>query len=160
MFESILFDVEIDLNLHKTPFADVHHISRFESEKELILWLGATFRIESIESITGTLWYVKLTSASAIDAARLDFLTRYIQNDINNSSSYLSFGNILQDVGEYDQAERFYELLLTELSPKHRDIAAIYTGLGSTIAKAQTNPRRALRYLRQSLTLQIMLPKN
>jgi hypothetical protein len=49
--------------------------------------------------------------------------------------------------------------LLTELSPKHRDIAAIYTGLGSTIAKAQTNPRRALRYLRQSLTLQIMLPK-
>ncbi|CAF4539185.1 unnamed protein product [Rotaria sp. Silwood2] len=100
-------------------------------------------------------------SASETDTVKLDCLARYIKKSMRNSSSYLSFGTLLQDVGEYDQAERFYESLLNELPSKHQDIAAIYASLGSTIVKTQKNLQLAFYYLRQSLALQMkVFPEN
>ncbi|CAF3584363.1 unnamed protein product [Rotaria socialis] len=161
MFESIFFEIEINLSLHKTPFADVHKISQFGSEKEIILSMGSSFRIEFIEPMSDKLWHVKLISASEKDTAQLDDLARYLKKNINNESNYLLFGKILRDMGQYDQAEKFYELLLTELPSNHQDIAAVYSCLGSTIAKTQKNLRRGLYYLRQSLMLQVKeFPKN
>ncbi|CAF3401439.1 unnamed protein product [Rotaria socialis] len=139
MFESIFFEIEINLSLHKTPFADVHKISQFGSEKEIILSMGSSFRIEFIEPMSDKLWHVKLISASEKDTAQLDDLARYLKKNINNESNYLLFGKILRDMGQYDQAEKFYELLLTELPSNHQDIAAVYSCLGSTISKTQKN---------------------
>ena len=157
MFESVLFEIEIDSSLHKTPFANVQHISRFNSEKELILSLGTTFRIESVDPITTTIWCIRLISVSEMNTTELDCLARYIKMDISNSSSYLAFGKILQEIGEYDIAEKYYGVLLSELPPYHQDIPAVYTGLGSTIVKTQKNLSQALEYLNQSLLLQVKI---
>ena len=161
VFESVLFEIEIDLKIHKAPFADVHRSSQFIGENEFILPLGTVFRIETIEPITEKLWFVKLKSANETDATKLQSLTDYFTIGMKPSSSHLWFGKILQGLGEYDQAQQYYELLLGELSPTDRSIAAVYTGLGSTIAKTQRHLRRALNYLRHSLKLQMKIfPEN
>ncbi|CAF4129525.1 unnamed protein product [Rotaria magnacalcarata] len=99
--------------------------------------MGAVFRIEFMEPMSNKLWHVKLISASEKDTAQLDDLARCLKRDINNVSYYLLFGKILRDMGQYEQAEKFYELLLSELPSNHQDIATVYSCLGLTIAKTQ-----------------------
>ncbi|CAF1364687.1 unnamed protein product [Rotaria sp. Silwood1] len=154
-FESVYFEIELSLNISALRFANMNTVSQFGSENELLLCMGTVFRIETIELLNDFVWYVKLVLVSEHEMAKLDHLKQYLMKEVNNASGYLALGKILQDMGEYDKVQTYYELLLAELPSNHRDIPAIYSGLGSAILSMQKNSKLALNYLRKSLTLQL-----
>lgn len=155
LFESVYFEIEINLDINDVRFADVNTLSQFGSENELLLCVGTVFRIEIVEPLNNFLWYVKLVSANKNETAKLNTLKQYLIDEIGKSSSYLALGKILQDMGEYDKMQIYYELLLNELPADHPDIPTVYSGFGSAITSLQKDSKLALHYLTKSLTLQL-----
>ena len=62
---------------------------------------------------------------------KLNHFKQYLMEEHDKVSNYLALGKTLQHMGEYDQVQTYYELLLAELPSNHPDIPAIYSGLGS-----------------------------
>ncbi|CAF1543019.1 unnamed protein product, partial [Rotaria sp. Silwood1] len=153
LLESILFEIEIDLDKNSTPFAKISQNNQFKSENEVLICMGAVFRIEFIDKVNEDIWHVKLISVDHNDYAKLDDLENYLKTETNTTFTCLGLGRILQKMGEYDQAQALYEILLAELPANHSDVFAIYNDLGMALFKIQKNPQITLNYLLQSLTL-------
>jgi tetratricopeptide (TPR) repeat protein len=125
MFESVYFEIELNLDINKVPFADVNTISKFGSENEVILCMGTVFRIETIEPLNNFLWYIKLVLVNENETEKLNNLKQYLMEENDKVSNYLALGKILQQMGEYDKAQTYYELLLAELPSNHPDIGTV-----------------------------------
>ncbi|CAF5113340.1 unnamed protein product [Rotaria sp. Silwood1] len=122
-------------------------------QNEVLICMGAVFRIEFIDKVNEDIWHVKLISVDHNDYAKLDDLENYLKTETNTTFTCLGLGRILQKMGEYDQAQALYEILLAELPANHSDVFAIYNDLGMALFKIQKNPQITLNYLLQSLTL-------
>ncbi len=154
MFESVYFEIELHLDISKVPFADVKTMSKFGSENELILCMGTVFCIETVEPLNKFIWYVKLILVNENEMEKLNHLKQYLMEEHDKVTNYLALGKILQQMGQYDQVQTYYELLLAELPANHSDIPAIYSGLGAAISSMKNNSKLAMKYSKQSLTLQ------
>ncbi|CAM2714076.1 unnamed protein product [Rotaria socialis] len=155
LFESVLFEIELKLDINTVPFADIAKESHMKSENEVLLCMGAIFRIESIDKRYDDLWHVKLISVDRNDNSKLAGLKNYLKNETNETLTCLALGKILQKMGEYDKAQALYEILLAELPSNHLDIAGLYNDFGMTIFKTQKDSKMVLSYLIQSLQLQM-----
>lgn len=155
LFESIFFEIELNLSMHKMPFAEISSNSQFQSEKEVLLCFGSVFRIEFIDKLTDDLWHVKLISTHENDYAKLNNLANYLKKETNETLTCLAMGRILQKMGEYDKAQTLYEILLAELPSNHPDLAGIYNDLAMALFKSEANWKIVLNYLIQSLRLQM-----
>jgi tetratricopeptide (TPR) repeat protein len=154
MFESVYFEIELNLEINKVPFANVNTISKFGSENEVILCMGTVFRIETVEPLNNFLWYVKLILINENETKKLNHLKEYLMEENDKVSNYLALGKTLQQMGEYNQVQTYYELLLAELPANHPDIPGIYSGLGAAILAMKKDLKLAMKYLKQSITLQ------
>ncbi|CAF0951271.1 unnamed protein product [Didymodactylos carnosus] len=131
ILEAVLFEIEIDPLLEGTkPHADISSESYFQNEKEVLFMLGSIFKIHSITE-TDNIWTVKLLLSSENDH-QLNELSNYLKNKIEDEPVFLSLGNILSDMNEWQKASKYYQYQLQQLNDKNSYSAGrCYRGLGN-----------------------------
>ncbi|CAF1174591.1 unnamed protein product [Didymodactylos carnosus] len=127
--ESVLFEIQVNMNIKTKPFCNIDHLSKFDDEKEVLFSIGTVFQVEAVELIENNIWNVKLISSDEYDK-RTEKLTAHLTKEIGNSPNLLTLGWFLYRLGDFDKAERFYWMLLKQLPANHGDIGTIYNNLG------------------------------
>ncbi|CAF3983574.1 unnamed protein product, partial [Rotaria sp. Silwood1] len=61
LFESVLFEIEIEQPYSTEPFTDICPVSFFKNEHEVLFTIGCIFRINSIYDLTSTIWIINLS---------------------------------------------------------------------------------------------------
>ncbi|CAM4802692.1 unnamed protein product, partial [Rotaria magnacalcarata] len=97
--QRIIFEIEIDPHLQTKAFANIAPMSAIKTEDEVLIMVGALFRIEKvIEDVNAELWIAHVSLATTIgEIADLD-----------------SLGKILIEMGEHEQARKCYKRMLNE----------------------------------------------
>ncbi|CAF1956356.1 unnamed protein product [Rotaria magnacalcarata] len=113
-FHRILFEISIDPRLQTKAFADVAQISYFQYEDEILVMLGALFRIEKVEHDKKEgIWIARVSLASE-DDFHLKETFSYMKNTIGDDTDLDSLGKILFEMGEYEQGEKCYKRMRDE----------------------------------------------
>ncbi|CAF3810850.1 unnamed protein product [Rotaria sp. Silwood1] len=112
--QRIIFEIGIDPRLQTKAFAVVTKISYFEKEDEVLIMLGALFRIEKVfEDKKQGIWVANVSLASE-DDYHLKETFSYMKNAIGDDTDMDSLGKILIEMGEYEQARKCYKRMLDE----------------------------------------------
>jgi tetratricopeptide (TPR) repeat protein len=102
----------------------------FRTEKELPLILGSIFKIQSITK-SATFSTVKLSLWNENDH-QLKELTNYLKIQLLNKLHFYILGDLLDDMSEYDRAERCFHRGLHRLNDQNsKEAGNCYTHLGN-----------------------------
>ncbi|UJR16842.1 hypothetical protein I4U23_003741 [Adineta vaga] len=144
----VLFEIDADTNRQDIrPFANIQEFSHFPMEEEVLFMAGSVFRLENIhmeENKEIVIYVIKLTLCGDNDNQLRDVFT-WMKDEIGEETSLLSFGNVLQDLGQLDRAAHFYRCLSVQLPLESFNIAVCYYSLGN-ISYTQGNYDEALHY--------------
>nr|ABQ08070.1 hypothetical protein [Adineta vaga] len=156
----ILFQINIDLSIVLTPFADIHNYSYFQSEEEILFSMHTIFRIKEIISLheNKTIYQVNLLLTNN-DDPQLALLTDHIRNETNRSNHSEQIAHLLIKIGEFKKSEEIYQNLLEETLDLNKK-SHYFNQLGY-IKDEQGDYRKAIEYYQQGLDIkQIILPSN
>ncbi len=132
--ERVLFDIDADPRPDGVkPFADITPFSSFSLEKEVLITVGAIFRLIDIYTSEGDIWNIRMTMCSDYDHDLKSTFEHMKDQYGCGETSLLSLGHVLEDMGKFDAAEKCFLRLLNDLPPNHKDIAHCYYNLGNVI---------------------------
>ncbi|CAF2893640.1 unnamed protein product [Rotaria sp. Silwood2] len=155
--QRIILEIDIDPRLQTKAFADITKISYFQHEDELLIMLGALFRIEKvIEDKKDRVWVAHVSLASE-DDFHLKETFAHMKGTIGDDTDLHSLGKILIEMGEYDQAQKCYDLMMRDLQ---LGVSRAYGGLGM-VAFRKKDTNQALEYVRSEQAIkESILPKD
>ncbi|CAF1448532.1 unnamed protein product [Adineta steineri] len=136
-FESIVFEIDYNTNMHSTTIvADITCYSQFRDEEEFLFDLGTVFQIENISyNQERKCWICKMMPSNKGSEIAREYL-KFQRNEMNNEklNTFVLFGNLLYDMGEYIKCRNYFQNLLTHQSMQDSsNITDIYTGLGRAL---------------------------
>lgn len=125
--ERVLYEINIrGHKKYKWPFADVHGISCNTHEGEILFGMGSTFRIDDVYEYTEGLWCIHLTlldindPLAGIDTKLYDYI---VKNSLNKEEpTLLVLCDFLQQMGEFERAKYFCQLMLRETTDEQQTI--------------------------------------
>ena len=128
----ILFEFHIDSQIENTrPYAFIQHLSYFSGEEELLIGLGAIFRIKQCEfDSTENLWICQMSLCSQ-DDYQLKHIMEHDRQNLGNDLT--SLGYLFYQMGNVKQPKEYFEQLLNnsqvlttiELSSCYRGLASV-----------------------------------
>jgi len=123
-----LFIIEADVRTEHAVFADISSLSVYPDEEEILFDIGCAFRINNVNfDSEKSLWIVKM---KLVDEGR-QMIEKFIEinrKEMEKGNIFLIFGLLLTEMGQYDQAQIYFENLLS--SKTIDDLLSIYTNLG------------------------------
>ena len=123
-----LFIIEADINLDDVIFADISSLSIYPDEEEVLFDIGCAFKITDVYLDNDKkLWIIKM---NLTNEAR-HIVEKYIEanrREMEKGNVLLVFGLLLTEMGQYHQAQVYFENLL--LSNTIDDKASLYTNIG------------------------------
>ena len=154
--ERVLFEIEADPRLPGTkPFADITFLSSFPDEQETLFMLGSIFRMRSLSLDDDGIWIVRLTLCSELDhdlKPIINYLkTRYIEKETN----LLSLGNLLLDMGRYDEAEKYFRRFINNTSLDDPNLSAFCLHLLGMVDMKRGDHELSLRWFNKSLNIKM-----
>lgn len=116
--ERVIFKINFNPKIDGIkPFADITLISQFPQEGEILFMLGSIFQIDSVSRNHEHIWIIQLTLCSDRDEV-LKSIFQYLRKESNRCElDLLVFGNVLHDMGKYEQSKHFYNRCLKFLPP-------------------------------------------
>jgi tetratricopeptide (TPR) repeat protein len=112
--QAIMFEIEINPRLRSKAFADVNKTSYFQDEDEVLIMLGALFRIEKVfEDPEDQLWIARVTLASEDDFHLKEIFT-HMKGKIGDDTNLDSLGKLLLRMDENEKARKCYRRMLEE----------------------------------------------
>jgi tetratricopeptide (TPR) repeat protein len=123
-FESIIFQIEIDLSIQRRPFAKIGQFSSNKDENEILFAIGSIFRIESVELYLDNIWLIVLTLTNEVKK-EIEDLLEYFTKHIGTQPSLLELGVLLSKTGDFERAENHYDLGVL-----HNNLGEIYRQQG------------------------------
>jgi tetratricopeptide (TPR) repeat protein len=145
-YQRVIFEINIDCT--KThlirPHANIKECSANPDENEVLFFMGFVWKIESMEKWTPNHWYIVLKSCADYDHE----LIAYIEES-RRECTYLTLGNILRELGDYANANNFYERMLDNKNLTDEIRSHVYFNM-AMVADDQGAYLQALRYLRQA----------
>ncbi|CAF1307243.1 unnamed protein product [Adineta steineri] len=157
----ILFVIKVDPSQSTSSFASIAGISHFEGEEEVLFSMHSVFRIQDIKQMDGNnrSYEVNLALTSDNDP-QLSRLTDYIRHEsFPDSEGWSRLGLVLRQMGQFEQAEDIYQVLLDQTNIDE-DKIPIYHQLG-LIKNDQGKHQEALTLYEKLLTIrQKTLPPN
>jgi len=125
--DRILFEINIDPRQNTVPFSHIDSLSYFQNEQEILIMVGALFRIESIErDQTKKFWIASVTLASQ-DDFYLKETFAHMKQKIGDETNLDSLGKILTEMGQYEQSQKCYRRMIYEAQVNE---SIGYAGLG------------------------------
>ena len=132
----VLFEIDADPNLDGIqPFANIIWLSFCFGQQEVLMMIGSIFRIIQIEHDANQICTIRLILCSENDPD-LKNAFEYLKKEYNakDKMDLFSFGHVLCDMGNFDDAKKFYLRFLDDLPSDHRDLASCYQALGDVAA--------------------------
>jgi tetratricopeptide (TPR) repeat protein len=152
--ESVVFQIDVDEKICDTPaFADVTHLSSMPHENEILFTMNTVFRLIDVES-WNNIWIVHLILTDA-SQQKLKELMDHLKKEMDEEQipPLLMMGEFLWKMGDFDRANRYYQMMLRELPLEHELIGKVYNNLG-LIALEKGDFRLAMRFFEKALHLQ------
>jgi len=152
--EKVLFKINFNPMIDGIkPFADVTLISEFPQEGEILFMLGSIFQIDSVSCDKDGIWIIQLNLCSDHDQV-LKSIFHYLRKESSRCElDLLAFGNVLHDMGEFEQAKNYYNRCLKLLpSDDHTWKPYCYYLLG-LIATENGEDKYALHLFDKSLSI-------
>jgi tetratricopeptide (TPR) repeat protein len=148
--KSVLFEIEVDYRKQSNPFARIT-----VTEDTTLFMLGCIFRIRSIaEDNLLNCYVLKLELCSDDDDDLKSIFDYMTKNFIQPEADLITLGSLLYKMGELDKAQKYFELILTDLDINDPNYAHCYDGLGY-IANDQGRLDEALERHKQALDLRM-----
>jgi tetratricopeptide (TPR) repeat protein len=149
----ILFQFNIDTRLTNTkPYANIKNLSYFPDEEEVLIGLGAIFRIDTVEySDFKQTWIAVLTLCSE-DNFELKDLMKQTKDELIGGIT--SLGSWLVRQGEYEKAKNYLEQIQANPSISKYERINCYRALGDT-ASGRKEYDKALQNYEHMLELVI-----
>ncbi|CAF1357192.1 unnamed protein product [Rotaria sordida] len=152
--DRVLFEINIDPRAKTKAFSNIDQLSYFKCEDEVLIMLGALFRIESVNRDNEKqFWIVHVTLANE-DDYHLKETFVHMKEKIGDETNLHSIGKILTEMGEYEQARKCYKRMIFEAQI---DESIGYSGLGwadhwlNEYDEALNNTQRALSLIDELL---------
>ena len=154
--QRVFFEIDADPQLENIqPFADISSISYYPDEREVLFMIGSIFRLVDIErNDKEDIWIVRMRLSSLNDY----HLEGLLRRTNSKRKSLVDFANILNSMGKFDDAERYYQQYLNEDAQDEKDLSECYSGLGS-LAKQKGDYDLSLKYHLKSLEIQMRKSK-
>jgi tetratricopeptide (TPR) repeat protein len=145
-YQRVIFEINID---HTTthlirPHANIQKCSAKPDENEVLFFMGFVWKIESMKQWKINHWYIVLKSCADYDHE----LIAYIEES-RRECTYLTLGNILRELGDYANANNFYERMLENENLTDEIRSHVYFNM-AMVADDQGAYLPALTYLRQA----------
>jgi tetratricopeptide (TPR) repeat protein len=158
--ERVFFEIDADPRLdYIKPFSDITKYSHFPEQKEVLFMVGSIFRLMNIDRDQDGILLVKMKLCSNNDH-NLKALLHHMQKErADKEINLLKFAGLLEDMGKWDDAEKYYHRLLEKLPENLKDVACCYRGLGS-IAKKKGDYESSLKWHEKSLQIRIRILKS
>jgi tetratricopeptide (TPR) repeat protein len=156
----VLFEIEVNTRLKRVkPFANISNLSQFGTgEDEVLFMIGSVFRIIDLSRNEElNVWIIKMVLADEEENELKAVFESMQRNKIGKDTSLMSLGNILSDMGKYDEATKYYQRLLKSLPDNDRTIPDCYANLGS-VAQHKGDFDAALKYMTKALELELQQP--
>jgi tetratricopeptide (TPR) repeat protein len=159
--QNVLFELHVNTKMEQ-PYANISHISRIQTANELLFSVNTVWRIDSAEPEQNR-WRIILSSCDELNVKLDEIQKQYT----NHGSTLLPLGDILQELGDIDGAEWFYDRMLEQISLENETRVILNYRIGM-IRKAKndykialTNFEEALKCLPTSITesTESMTPK-
>jgi len=161
--EKVLLKIDFDPTLTGIkPFADITLISEFPQEGEVLFMLGAIFQIQNVYLSHDDIWIIQLSLCGEHDQA-LESIFRFLRNESNRCElDLLAFGNVLHDMGQFEQARNYYNRCLKLLPSNDHMWRAYCLYLLGLIATEDGEDKTALDLFDRSLTIrkQVLQPSD
>ncbi|CAF2083103.1 unnamed protein product [Rotaria magnacalcarata] len=154
----ILFLIKADPRVVKSkPFADIHSLSYFSNEFEVLFMVGSIFRLVSIrENHTYKIWDIKMELAGDDDNGS-ESLFNHLKKDYGGGEKEVdlqSLGDVLQFMGKDDEAEKIYTGLQECYSSDDTAFSNLCFSLGM-VYKNRKDYDRSLKWLQTALERKI-----
>lgn len=162
--ERVLFVICLDPTVVTTkPFADITTLSAFPIEEEVLIMLGSTFHLLDIhpgENKEKGAWIIemKLIGDNDNELAPIIDAIKANNGESDGESGLLLFAHELRDMSKFDDAERYYQRFLENLSQDNKKmISRCYHGLGN-IMDDKGDYGRSLELLEKAYQILMGLP--
>ncbi|CAF2646719.1 unnamed protein product [Rotaria sp. Silwood2] len=155
--EPILFEMRLPARQPVKPFADVSIYSQFSDENEILFMIGTIFRIDEVikkEEYEQGFTIVRLSLIGDNDYDLSEVVNDLKATRINTNLNHhlVSFASILEEMGEYDKAERYYRQLINQMPQDSYARAECLDGLG-TIALRNGKYKEAIDHEIQAVQI-------
>ena len=134
------------------PFANIQQFSQFPQEREYLMMLGSVFRLDRVECDANQRWTIFMTLCSDQDHDLQSIFLHMTNQYGTGQTRLLLFGHVLVDMARFDEAQKFYERLLNELTDEDNDKSDCYHALGK-IALEKGEYSSALDHLNKSIAV-------
>ncbi|CAF3248456.1 unnamed protein product, partial [Rotaria sp. Silwood2] len=113
---SVLFEIGI---------VDDIHLLNIDSNR-VVFRLGATFHVESVNLAPDGIRYVRMKYSDS----QYQIIKKQIRFETGVKLSWLTLGNYLYFLNQFEQAISYYNYLLDKLPQEHTDRSSIYNNMG------------------------------
>ncbi|CAM4937448.1 unnamed protein product [Rotaria socialis] len=155
--QSILFQIDIDQQVNKFPYANISTESAFdEAEGEILFTMGSVFRILSVHlNEEDGYWNVILRLTDEEDK-ELRMLSEFIKLDIVTPNPLESLATLLIRMGSNKEAERYNRILLSDQAfiSDPVNLATVFNNLGF-ICQAMSQHEKAIEYFEKMLEIKL-----
>ncbi len=153
----VLFEIDADpAVITSRPFANISSFSNVENEDEVLFMVGSVFRLVDIHRDDDEqLWMVRIKLCGD-DEYKLNEVFDELRKEYGNGEKEINlrfFGDILRQMGKYDQAENIYRRLLNELSANDPCLAHLYRSIG-ILYRAKMEYDSSLQWFHKALSIQ------
>jgi tetratricopeptide (TPR) repeat protein len=152
--ERVLFEIDADPKIRGVkPFANITSLSSYPEEEEVLFMLGSIFRLVNITRDRNGVWTVKLTLCSDHDHDLKAVFNHMKSQDMQGELDLVILGDVLQRMGKYNEAEKYYRRCLRELpSDDYKNISICYYALGR-LADSKGDYETSLKWFNKSLEI-------
>jgi tetratricopeptide (TPR) repeat protein len=134
--EKVFFEINANPRLDKNkPFSNITSCSYYPNKEEVLFMVGSIFRFVHIDRDIDGIWNIQLILCSNKDH-QLQSILQYKKNELDIvDTDILSFGFLLEDMGNLNDAEKYYHHVLNQLPKDHEDVIRCYHALGEITQK-------------------------
>lgn len=152
-YQRVLFEIEANPNLQNIkPFANISSCSFFCEEDEVLFMVGSIFQLVAVDSHEDQIWRIRMELSSEDDHQLKSLLTLFKTESEGKERSLLSFAAVLQHMGKFDDAEKYYRRYLHEIPSDQKSLDQCYYSLG-IIAIEKDDLDSSLQWLYKSLEI-------
>ncbi|CAF3700559.1 unnamed protein product [Rotaria socialis] len=152
----VLLHIIVNPGVRNTAFSNIIAVSGFgDIEQEFLFSMGAIFRILSIQRYNQSNRIQEFCLLLTNDEDKdLKDVREYMRQEIGGTNHLINFGRLLIEMGDLNQSERFYKIVLREAYANHdpRIIAWIYNDLGF-IASQNGFKEKGLQFYKKALRI-------